>query len=138
MSDGPVTIPGKKPGANLTAREVVDALEQYLAHHGFSVGRLEFDEGSFTFCDVIENGGPWEADRFMFFDLLHVRLRSLDSRVGRGPFSLTIKRSRTIEESRRDEPVRTLFDLWVVPQPDRSLRFHKIVSRDGGRVTYEV
>lgn len=141
MSDGPATIPPRPRGANLSVREVMEAVVGYLQRHGVETGRYDLDRlvggVEVDLYDVIQDGAAWDRGRHLFFCLTHVPLRGFDSRVGRGAFGVTIKRTRTMAEAAQDIPVTTVFDLWAVPNADRSITFHRIIKREGGRVFYQ-
>lgn len=141
MSKRPVTIPAKPRGVNLTAGELIDAVAEFLKLEGFgarSVGFEDVDPTTLTFYGVTENGEPWDSSRQIRCPLWGVSFRSVNTRIGSGPFEVTLKQSQTIDEMLAREPARMLFDVMAVPAPDRSITFHEIVSREGNTTTYRV
>jgi hypothetical protein len=122
-----VSPPMRKPAINTTAAELLNGVQNFLAHEGITVGRMTdapSAEGEpsteITFLDVSGDRAFWREHRYIFFDV-RPRFSSMKAKLGDGPFPLTIMASRLMEEA--DAPCRTLFKLVARPNKDRSISF---------------
>jgi len=141
MNEGPVTIPpAPRRAVNITAEELLNAIQAFLRQNGFTVSTYELfpEEGvtGVSFYGVSENGELWDKERYIFFSVAGRRFRSLTARLGSGPFVLSLKASRTLEEAKRDVGVRLLFDVVARPNPDRSITFLPVKRREGDFVYF--